>query len=102
MRVPRLVGRPRSGKPGRGKSALRRARCRATPGVGQPAGKGHRDIPPALQSAGKGEKVVQETTGVSSNGGGQVTPSRSKAKQEQIHVNGGRLLVSSPSGVSSG
>ena len=100
MRVPRLVGRPRSGKPGRGKSALRRARCRATPGMGQPAGEGHRDIPPALH--GKGEKVVQETTGASSNGDGQVTPSGSKAKQEQIHLDGGRLLVSSPLGDSSG
>ena len=40
---------------GRGKSALHRALCRVTPGAGQPAGSGHRDIPP---DSGKGEKVV--------------------------------------------
>ena len=44
-----------SGFQGRGKSALYRALCRVTPGAGQPAGSGHRDIPPV---SGKGEKVV--------------------------------------------
>ncbi len=39
----------------RGKSALHRALCRVTPGAGQPAGSGHRNIPP---DSGKGEMVV--------------------------------------------
>jgi hypothetical protein len=50
-----------------------------SPGRGNLSDQGHRNrLPP---QGGEGEKAVQETTGVRSNAGGQVTPSGSKAKQ---------------------
>src|SRR3972149_8302685 len=49
----------------RGKSALLRAGCRATPGRGNPGTGPQRQT--AGVRAGKGEKVVEETTGARSN-----------------------------------
>ena len=53
-------------------------------GAGQSPGRGNlpdRATETDCRASGDGEKAVQETTGVRSNAGGQVTPAGSKAKQ---------------------
>jgi hypothetical protein len=65
---------------GRGKSVLRRARRRGNPGTERSVGWATET---GSRASGHGEKVVQETTGVHSNVGGQATPVGSKVKQRQ-------------------
>jgi len=65
----------------RGKSALHRARRRATPGVKQFTRSGHRNIPPA--STGKGEMAVQETTGARSNAAARQPPPGARPSRDE-------------------